>query len=444
MEQQRDRIKEQIQRRLIESLLPALEELRAAAASSTSDDGKPSGHHGLERLSSPELRAKIEQAISAELDKFFIKKPPQELYAAGPPISMTPESLQRLQLALAEASARTLVAQLEPRIDKLAKRINVVPESLKPGWLMKALQGLSEDLVKSAPNVMENEKIQKALSQFTSELSVGHGKIKPEALGELRRELGDKVLGICKEFAAEQERFFINAPQKRSDNGKATKTTAKPQAHLDDLLVAQLSEQLVSDLTHLIAERPAAATPYARISPVAMPWAEQRLAPTAQPESAVADTADTEYELSPLRPRALIFHCIDPRFQRPIRQFLQKELGLSDVDCAHIAVPGGAMALGLADHLPKFAWALKKWIGFVAEVFPLERVICIGHHDCRTYQARRFTPYKPGLQKLSERERQIHDLKGAIPVLEELAPGLPIEIYYINLSKEQKLHFEAL
>jgi hypothetical protein len=124
-----------------------------------------------------------------------------------------------------------------------------------------------------------------------------------------------------------------------------------------------------------------------------------------------------------------VVHCSDPRYQPHFQDFLRH--GLSLERYALIAVPGGAHFLTLVEYLPKFSWVGWRWVKFTLDVARAERVILMGHDDCRWYLDLRF-----GHDPARLRERIAADLRHVRAGLTERFPHLRVESYYARLDGE--------
>lgn len=123
----------------------------------------------------------------------------------------------------------------------------------------------------------------------------------------------------------------------------------------------------------------------------------------------------------------VVIHCSDPRYQPHFQDFLRTGLKLDHY--ALVAVPGGAHFLTLVDYLPKFSWVGWRWVKFVHDVAQAERVILIGHDECRWYLDMRFS-----LDPARIRERVIEDLRRVRSALIERFPHLRAELYFARLE----------
>jgi hypothetical protein len=134
-----------------------------------------------------------------------------------------------------------------------------------------------------------------------------------------------------------------------------------------------------------------------------------------QPQTSVGDS------------HPLVVHCSDPRYQPHFQDFLVNGLGLSSY--ALIAVPGGAQFLTLVDYLPKFSWVGWRWLKFVHGVARAEKLILIGHEDCRWYLDLRF-----GRSSVPLRERVTRDMHRVKETVKERFPQVRTELYFAHLS----------
>jgi len=126
--------------------------------------------------------------------------------------------------------------------------------------------------------------------------------------------------------------------------------------------------------------------------------------------------------------QVLAVHCSDHRFQGALREFLDETLGLK-ANYDLLAVPGGPQCLAETPHLPKFAWAGRKWFRFLIEAHSLQRVILIAHQDCGWYKW--LAEYEAhGARGLPARERQERDLGHVRDFLTADFPKLCVEMYY--------------
>lgn len=137
------------------------------------------------------------------------------------------------------------------------------------------------------------------------------------------------------------------------------------------------------------------------------------------------------FRTSPVRATAqstpLVIHCSDPRYQPHFQDFLRNALSVEHY--ALIAVPGGAHFLTPADNPPQFSWVGWPWVKFVQDVARAERVILIGHDECRWY-----LDACSGLDPAQLRACITEDLRGVRAGLLERFPHLRVELYFARLD----------
>lgn len=92
------------------------------------------------------------------------------------------------------------------------------------------------------------------------------------------------------------------------------------------------------------------------------------------------------------KPRALVVHCVDPRFQKAFRNFIEGDeakgcLGLQQEEYVALVIPGGTSSMSDAMALPKQFKVLKDQFDFILGHFPsIGQVILINHEDCGAYK----------------------------------------------------------
>lgn len=105
-----------------------------------------------------------------------------------------------------------------------------------------------------------------------------------------------------------------------------------------------------------------------------------------------------------------------------------------------LSLPGGAQALALVEYLPKFAWAVWKWIHFLIDQHGLKRVILIAHQDCGWYK---FLPHF--LRAMADpRAKQEEDLRRIREMLLKENRELSVELYYAAFDPSDRLVMEAI
>lgn len=147
-----------------------------------------------------------------------------------------------------------------------------------------------------------------------------------------------------------------------------------------------------------------------------------------------------EYSIRPVAsPKALVVFCGDPRFQAPVKQFLEKELGLAEGDFVALGVAGGAASLNVGDVRPKEAKYVREAISFYLDCFgEISRIVLINHEDCAKYRAFEeslplFSHFFGGLI-----EKQKADLKNsALSLLRLAGKPITVESYYAAFANPE-------
>lgn len=127
---------------------------------------------------------------------------------------------------------------------------------------------------------------------------------------------------------------------------------------------------------------------------------------------------------------ALVVHCSDPRYQVHFQDFLRNGLGLPHYTL--LAVPGGVHMLTLTEYLPKFAWTGRKWVRFLGDLVEPQRIVLIGHDDCRWYKSAAFFHLHGGRD-----EAQHADLQKARAELREQFPEAMVESWFARLDGQE-------
>lgn len=417
-------IREQVRRSLNEKLLPFL-------TSRTKEGGGAPNSAALSKLSSPEFRDRIEKVISTEVDAFFSSMQKEDLFASTVSMAMPSGPASKLQKALIDESTRVLLDQIREQTTSLRNRLNSLPDMmLNRRWILKTLEGVFHDVVHRTPLQIDQDNIAKILGSFTHEL-LDHVEISHASLGGLKRSLTEEIYA---EVASYVDSGTASGKLKLpSDNGRSTAEEASRRAHLDKMLVEGLANDLAREfsaiVTNLEPELPAISRAEAALS------------------LAAADAPRSSHAFSRRQGacHTLVIHCVDSRFQENFEDFLSLDLGYAREKRMHLAIPGGVQAMTLKRYLPKFEWAIRKWISFMDELSEFEQVICIAHEDCKWYQEARFTPVKSRLMKASEHERQFEDLHQAAALIGELIPRASVELYQMKISEvSNRVSFEGV
>lgn len=121
----------------------------------------------------------------------------------------------------------------------------------------------------------------------------------------------------------------------------------------------------------------------------------------------------------------LVIHCGDYRFQVALHDFLNHTLNLASYDL--MVIPGGPLALVLAEPFPKYRWASQQWLRFFVEQHNLTRLILIQHQDCGFYKSMAEHLNFP-IERL--RERQLQDLRHVRESMSGELPHVAVDLYY--------------
>ena len=100
-----------------------------------------------------------------------------------------------------------------------------------------------------------------------------------------------------------------------------------------------------------------------------------------------------EYRSKPLgtsQSHVVVIHCSDPRYQPHFQDFLHAGLGLTHYGL--IAIPGGVELMSPSETSNTLRSQGGAWFDFMANLMKAERVILIGHADCRWYVESRVEP----------------------------------------------------
>ena len=86
-------------------------------------------------------------------------------------------------------------------------------------------------------------------------------------------------------------------------------------------------------------------------------------------------------------PRVLAIFCGDPRFQGPIRQFLEREIGVKEGQYLPFVIRGGAASFTVGNFFPKETrYVTEGAVNYVNQFSSIDRVILINHEDCGKYK----------------------------------------------------------
>ncbi|HXX46124.1 MAG TPA: carbonic anhydrase [Candidatus Acidoferrales bacterium] len=133
----------------------------------------------------------------------------------------------------------------------------------------------------------------------------------------------------------------------------------------------------------------------------------------------------------------LAIHCGDYRFQTAFQEFLNQTLELAG-NYDLLVIPGGPLSLTLFEYLPKFQWAMSKWLRFFAEQHNIHRLILIQHQDCAFYRSMPLHLHSsPDL-----RQRQEQDLRRVKESMRKDFPQLSVELYYAGCDDADRISID--
>jgi hypothetical protein len=139
------------------------------------------------------------------------------------------------------------------------------------------------------------------------------------------------------------------------------------------------------------------------------------------------------------RAETLVVHCSDHRCQAAFFEFLNQHLGLNG-NYELLALPGGPQCMTLVEYLPKFSWALTKWVRHLVDSLALKRVVLIAHQDCGWYKQLPF--HLLGLD--NPRQRQEDDLRSVRAALARDFPHLRVELYFAGFDTTSQVMIDSV
>jgi hypothetical protein len=139
-------------------------------------------------------------------------------------------------------------------------------------------------------------------------------------------------------------------------------------------------------------------------------------------------------------PRVLVVFCGDPRFQGPVRQFLDNELGLKEGEYLPFVIRGGVASFTVMNFFSKEGkYVTEGAVNYIKQFGSIDKVILINHEDCGKYKLlQKSAPFFfEGVKDMRLRQRS--DLLGVAQQLLALMPRhLEIEKYYASFSNSSK------
>jgi len=135
----------------------------------------------------------------------------------------------------------------------------------------------------------------------------------------------------------------------------------------------------------------------------------------------------------------LAIHCGDYRFQTAFQEFLNQALELAG-NYDLMVIPGGPLSLTLFEYLPKFQWAISKWLRFFVEQHKIRRLILIQHQDCAFYRSMPLHLHSsPDL-----RQRQEQDIRRVKESMRTEFPQLSVELYYAGWGDADRMSIDSV
>lgn len=144
-------------------------------------------------------------------------------------------------------------------------------------------------------------------------------------------------------------------------------------------------------------------------------------------------------KLNRLQTDVLVVHCSDHRFQAGLYEFLNLGLDLNE-NYDLLAIPGGPQALTLVEYLPKFSWALTKWLRHLIDAHDLGRMILIAHQDCSWYRSLPFHLFRSS----EPRRYQEDDLRRVKHAIGKEFPHILVDLYYAGWDATDRVTIEPV
>lgn len=132
----------------------------------------------------------------------------------------------------------------------------------------------------------------------------------------------------------------------------------------------------------------------------------------------------------------LAVYCSDNRFGGPTEEFLQRYLGVGQID--RFIVCGGPAWLVLREDTLREYEVARKSLHFLVEHHGLRRILLVAHQDCGFYKALR-----PEASEAERRILQEADLQEAARVLSAWFAGISVAAYYATVV-EGKVIFKGV
>lgn len=130
---------------------------------------------------------------------------------------------------------------------------------------------------------------------------------------------------------------------------------------------------------------------------------------------------------------ALIIHCIDFRFGKAIKKYLEDECLLGDCDIAAAAGAAKNLLFSAQDTERIFMF---KQIALSRNLHDIKKVILINHTDCGAYGGR-----KAFVSRDAERETHRKDMDKAAQIIKAKYPEIEVKTILADIEKDGSVKF---
>jgi hypothetical protein len=135
----------------------------------------------------------------------------------------------------------------------------------------------------------------------------------------------------------------------------------------------------------------------------------------------------------------VVVQCSDHRVQLVAFEFLNKGLELNG-NYELLALPGGPQCMTLVEYMPKFSWALNKWVRHLVDSLELTRMVLIAHQDCGWYKQLPFHL----LGSSDPRQRQEDDLRRVRAAMARDFPQLRVALYFVGWDNSNQVTIDSV
>lgn len=144
-------------------------------------------------------------------------------------------------------------------------------------------------------------------------------------------------------------------------------------------------------------------------------------------------------KLRSARADTVVVHCSDHRFQVVLFEFLNKSLDLNG-NYELLVLPGGPQCMTLVEYMPKFSWALTKWVRHLVDSLELTRMVLIAHQDCGWYKQLPFHLFDSS----DPRQRQEDDLRRVRASMARDFPHLRVDLYFAGWDNSNQVTIDSV